>query len=95
MAMQAPISKNKLQSMIGKEIDVLVDGVSDESELVMEGRYWGQAPEVDGKVFLSEGEAEAGQMRKAIVSAASDYDLVADLIDDGDANPRKRSLPLA
>ena len=81
MRTQRPISRAKLRARIGTEVEVLVDGVSDESEFLLEGRFWGQAPEVDGKVYLSNGRAEPGELRRALVRDAADYDLVADLLD--------------
>jgi ribosomal protein S12 methylthiotransferase len=103
MTAQRPISRDRLRALVGAELDVLVDGVSDESDLLLEGRWWGQAPEVDGKVHLANGTAQPGELRRALVTQASDYDLVADLLDpDGrrDAPPgapaprRRRTLHL-
>lgn len=102
MSTQRPISRSKLRARIGTEIEVLVEGVSDESDFLLEGRYWGQAPEVDGKVYLANGAAEAGQLRKAVVSDAADYDLMADLLGDDGAweappgveRPKKRRVTL-
>ena len=69
---------------IGRELEVLVEGPSDENEFVLEGRRWGQAPEIDGQVYLANGEAGRGEIRQALVTAAADYDLVADLLgEDG------------
>jgi ribosomal protein S12 methylthiotransferase len=81
MTLQRGISKKKLKRMIGREIEVLVEGVSDESELLLEGRHRGQAPEIDGKVHLANGTAPIGTITKALVTHAADYDLVADLFD--------------
>ncbi len=81
MAAQRPISRRKLKAMIGREVEVLVEGPSSESEYLLEGRWWGQAPEIDGNVILANGTARPGELRKAIVTAAADYDLVADLAD--------------
>ncbi len=81
MSAQRPISRKKLKAMVGREIEVLVEGPSSESEYLFEGRWWGQAPEIDGKVILANGEARPGEIRKAWVTAAADYDLVADLYD--------------
>lgn len=102
MSTQRPISRKKLRARIGTEIEVLVDGVSDESDFLLEGRYWGQAPEVDGKVYLANGAARPGELRKAIVSDAADYDLMADLLGDDGAweappgvdRPTKRRVKL-
>jgi ribosomal protein S12 methylthiotransferase len=80
MQLQRPISRKKLRGLVGRELEVLVEGVSDESEFLLEGRHQGQAPDIDGKVYLANGEARAGEIRRAIVTDAADYDLVADLL---------------
>ncbi|MET0341100.1 MAG: 30S ribosomal protein S12 methylthiotransferase RimO [Polyangiales bacterium] len=89
MQIQRPISKKKLRGLIGQELEVLVEGVSDESEFLLEGRHAGQAPEIDGKVFLANGEAEVGELRRAIITDAADYDLVADLLPRDGARPER------
>jgi ribosomal protein S12 methylthiotransferase len=90
LAAQRRISRAKLRARIGSEIEVLVDGADEETELLLEGRWWGQAPEVDGKVHLANGEAAPGEFRRAVVTHAADHELVADLLDaEG-----RRSSPL-
>ena len=90
MAMQRAIAREKNRALVGRELDVLVEGPSEEHDLVMKGRHAGQAPEIDGGVYLSGGEAHAGQMRRVQVTQASDFDLVGDLLDDPAARrPRK------
>jgi len=81
MSLQRPISRSRLDLRIGTELDVLVEGVSDESEWLLQGRWWGQAPEVDGSVYLANGTAQAGEIRRVLVTDAADYDLMADFID--------------
>ena len=81
MDLQRPISRERLDLRIGTELDVLVEGVSDESDLLLQGRWWGQAPEVDGSVYLANGRAQAGEIRRVLVTDAGDYDLMADFID--------------
>jgi ribosomal protein S12 methylthiotransferase len=81
MSIQRPISRERLELRVGTELDVLVEGVSDESEWLLQGRWWGQAPEVDGSVYLANGTAHAGEMRRVLVTDAADYDLMADFID--------------
>jgi ribosomal protein S12 methylthiotransferase len=90
LAIQQKISRKKLRARIGTELEVLVDGVDEESELLLEGRWWGQAPEVDGKVHLANGSARPGEFRRALVTAAADHELVADLLDPSG----RRSSPL-
>ncbi len=78
MAVQRPIARARNRARIGQTLDVLVEGPSTEHEFVMQGRHAGQAPEVDGVVFLSGGDFQAGTMIRATVTQAADYDLVAE-----------------
>jgi ribosomal protein S12 methylthiotransferase len=89
MALQRPISRERLELRVGTELDVLVEGVSDESDLLLQGRWWGQAPEVDGSVYLANGTSRAGEIRRVLVTDAADYDLMADFID----GPEGRDAP--
>jgi ribosomal protein S12 methylthiotransferase len=88
-AIQRRISKKKTAALVGRELDVLVEGPSEEHELVMTARHAGQAPDIDGVVFLSGGEASPGQMRRVSISQSSDYDVVGELIDEDTAVPAK------
>jgi ribosomal protein S12 methylthiotransferase len=102
MRVQKPISRGRLELRVGTELDVLVEGVSDESEWLLQGRWWGQAPEVDGSVYLANGTAQAGEFRRVLVTDAADYDLMADFIDarggrdapPGAKDPRKPKVKL-
>jgi ribosomal protein S12 methylthiotransferase len=81
MSVQRRISKKKNRALIGQELEVLVEGPSEESELVMAGRHPGQAPEIDGSVYLSGGPVAPGDLCRARVTSASDYDLVAEVLE--------------
>jgi ribosomal protein S12 methylthiotransferase len=76
--LQRGISRKKNQARVGSELRVLVEGASEESELVMIGRHAGQAPEVDGVVYLSHGPVQPGTFCTARVVSATDYDLLAE-----------------
>jgi len=89
MALQRPISRAKNQKLVGSRIDVVVEGASDEHEYVLMGRHAGQAPEIDGQVYLSGGEATPGTMRKVEITQASDYDLVGELLDETSTDVRR------
>ena len=80
MHMQREISADKLQDRVGSQVDVLVEGVSEETDLLLQGRWSGQAPDVDGVTYINEGYAEAGEIVKAEIVQAGDYDLVARLL---------------
>ncbi len=99
MALQRRIAREANRSRVGQELDVLVEGPSEEHEFVLKGRHRGQAPEIDGEVFLSGDDAQAGQIRRVKVVQASDYDLVGDLLPREEEAPPRRtrrrvSLPM-
>jgi ribosomal protein S12 methylthiotransferase len=79
MKIQRAVSKRRLRSLIGTDMDVLVEGESDESELLLVGRHAGQAPEVDGRVHLINGSAQPGEIHRVRITHSADYDLVGDL----------------
>jgi ribosomal protein S12 methylthiotransferase len=79
MKLQRAISKRRLRALVGRELQVLVEGESDESELLLVGRHAGQAPDVDGKVHLLNGSAQPGEIHTVKITHSSDYDLVGDL----------------
>ena len=82
MRVQRQISKKKMKAMVGRTIDVLVEGPSEESEFLLEGRHEGQAPEIDGQVYLALGEnggkpPRQGDLVRARVTGFADYDVAA------------------
>ena len=84
MSIQLKISKRKKKKLIGREFDLLLEGESEESELLMEGRTTMHAPEIDGKVFVNEFpeqiDPQPGQFYRCEITEAHDYDLVAKII---------------
>jgi len=82
MALQRTISRRKLKRKVGGLYPVLVEGRSEETDLLLQGRLESQAPEIDGRVLLSDfvgREPQPGEFRWARITAASDYDVVARL----------------
>ncbi len=90
MTLQRKIAHEKNAALVGRTLDVLVEGTSDEHEYVMMGRHAGQAPDIDGQVYLSGGECAAGELRRVTITQASDYDLVGELTDDPPVVAAKR-----
>jgi len=76
MSRQKGISLKKNQSRVGSIEPVLVSGVSPESELLIQGRTRFQAPDVDGVVFIADGEPKTGEVVKVKITEAHAYDLV-------------------
>jgi len=75
MALQQDISAAKLQTKIGKTIEILIDEVDADGAI---GRSSADAPDIDGRVFLEGAiELSPGDFVEAEVTAADDYDLWA------------------
>jgi ribosomal protein S12 methylthiotransferase len=81
MGIQRQISKKKKKVLVGREFDLLLEGTSEETELLLEGRTPMHAPEIDGKVFVNDFPAqltpETGEFYRCRITEAHDYDLVA------------------
>ena len=76
---------------------MLVEGVSPDSEHLLIGRHAGQAPEIDGQVYINRGHARAGQMVRVRVEQAGEYDLVGGIEGADDAavlEATRRKKPL-
>ncbi|HXC42186.1 MAG TPA: 30S ribosomal protein S12 methylthiotransferase RimO [Candidatus Dormibacteraeota bacterium] len=84
MGIQRKISKKKKKALVGQEFDLLLEGSSDETDLLMEGRTSMHAPEIDGKVFVNdfpeETEPQAGEFYRCEITETHDYDLVAKIL---------------
>jgi ribosomal protein S12 methylthiotransferase len=80
MRIQRGVSRRRQARLLGKELEVLVSGESDESEYLLEGRWAGQAPEIDGVVYLADGTARPGDIVRARVTSFADYDLAASIV---------------
>ena len=80
MQAQARISKAKLKKKIGQTLDVLVDEI--DADGITIGRSWADAPEIDGRVYLSaDRPLKPGQVVKALVVQADAHDLNAEVVD--------------
>jgi ribosomal protein S12 methylthiotransferase len=84
MSIQKKISRTKKKSLIGQEFDLLLEGASTETDLLLEGRTAMHAPEIDGKVFVNDfpegDQPKEGEFYRCRITAAHDYDLVAEIL---------------
>jgi len=84
MQIQKGISKRKKKTLRGKEFDVLLEGTSEESDLLLEGRSPMHAPEIDGKLYIAdvpEGlKPVPGDFYRCAITETHDYDLVARIV---------------
>ncbi len=86
LALQAGLSKEIQKKYIGKVEPVLVEGVSGETDLLLEGRTRYQAPEVDGCVYINDGVASPGDIVRVEICEAQIYDLVGRIVEPGNAH---------
>ena len=84
MQIQRRISRQRKKALVGHQFELLLEGVSEESELLLEGRTAMHAPEIDGKVFVADmqegNQPQPGEFYRCEITAAHDYDLVAKIV---------------
>ncbi|HWG59244.1 MAG TPA: 30S ribosomal protein S12 methylthiotransferase RimO [Candidatus Acidoferrales bacterium] len=85
MAIQKKISARKLRARVGGRAVAMIEGPSKETDLVWEARLEGMAPEIDGKVYVTEFEGVSdaaelpppGSLATIEITGAKGYDLIA------------------
>jgi ribosomal protein S12 methylthiotransferase len=100
MELQRPIAAAHQRALVGRRLEVLVEGASEESEHHLAGRHAQQAPEIDGLTYLNEiaipGDEGAavypGDIATVEITDAGDYDLVGRVVAK-DAMPRAAARP--
>jgi ribosomal protein S12 methylthiotransferase len=65
---------------IGTDVESLVEGVSEESELLLQGRTWDQAPEIDGVLYITSGNARAGEIHTVRITESHGTDLFGEIV---------------
>jgi ribosomal protein S12 methylthiotransferase len=84
MQIQKSLSKRNKRKLIGRQFDLLLEGQSEETELLWEGRTEMHAPEIDGKVFINDfgphDQVRPGEFHRVEITEAHDYDLVARIV---------------
>lgn len=81
MKAQAAISLRKNRARVGSRLKVLVEGASPETEHLLQGRTEGQAPEIDGRVLITDGMAYPGSFVEVEVTEAHPHDLVGRIME--------------
>jgi ribosomal protein S12 methylthiotransferase len=99
MAIQKKISARKLRGRVGQRVAAMLEGASRESELVWEARLEGMAPEIDGKVYVTDlgaaADAQPGDMVTLEITKAHAYDLEGRVADLPPADGRVREARFA
>ena len=81
MRSQARLSFRRNRALIGTTEQVIVEGYSEETELLLKGRSSRQAPDIDGQVYITSGTANVGDIVLLKITDSSDYDLIGEMIE--------------
>lgn len=82
MRMQSRVSFRINRGLVGTVEQVIVEGYSDETDLLLKGRTSRQAPDIDGQVYITSGRADVGDIVSCRITDSSDYDLVAEMLEE-------------
>jgi ribosomal protein S12 methylthiotransferase len=77
MALSRQIARARTAQLVGRELEVIVEGPEDEQGFVLVGRHIGQAPEIDGQTYLVSSDASPGDIVLSRIIEAREHDLVA------------------
>ncbi|MFA6823638.1 MAG: TRAM domain-containing protein, partial [Geobacter sp.] len=81
MKVQARLSFRRNRAHVGQVEQVIVEGYSEETELLLKGRTSHQAPDIDGQVYITSGQANVGDIVACRITDSSDYDLIAEMVE--------------
>jgi ribosomal protein S12 methylthiotransferase len=93
MEAQREIAREQQRSLVGRRLEVLVEGRAEETEHLLAGRHAQQAPEIDGLTYVNEGVAYPGEIVTVEITDAHDHDLVGRVVARDARRPAAR-LPL-
>ncbi len=82
MKAQARVSFQKNRSLVGFTELVLVEGYSEETDLLLKGRSARQAPDIDGQYLITSGVADVGEYVQLKITDSSEYDLIGEIVEE-------------
>jgi len=82
MKAQARVSFSKNRALLGRTEKVLVEGYSEETDLLLKGRGERHAPDIDGHFLITAGEANIGDYVQLKITDSSEYDLIGEIVDE-------------
>jgi ribosomal protein S12 methylthiotransferase len=91
MELQQGIARAHQRAMVGRRLEVLVEGRAEETEHLLAGRHAQQAPEIDGLTYVNDGVAYPGEIVTVEITDASEYDLVGRVVE---RDPSRAAAPL-
>jgi len=82
MKAQARVSLKKNLALKGRIEPTLIEGYSEETELLLRGRSVRQAPDVDGQVYITSGQADVGDIVNLKITDSSEHDLIGEICEN-------------
>lgn len=82
MKAQSRLSFKRNRRLVGMLEEVIVEGYSEETELLLKGRSSRQAPDIDGQVYITAGTANVGDIVPLKITDSSDYDLIGEIVEE-------------
>lgn len=82
MKAQARVSFSKNRALIGCTETVLIEGYSEETDLLLKGRGVRHAPDIDGQFLITSGHADVGDYVQLHITDSSEYDLIGEIVED-------------
>ena len=83
LSLQQPVARGKLRALRGRTVDAIVEGPSEEHEYLLEGRMRSQAPEIDGRLLITDAggrELSPGAIVSVRIDKAFDYDVTGSVV---------------
>lgn len=81
-SIQEKIAKKKNAQRIGKKFEVLVEGFYEETDLLLKGRTYFQAPDIDGITLINKGECQKGDFSKVKITKTIGYDILGEVVNE-------------
>jgi len=78
---QLKLNQKKLAAWVGREVEVLVEGTHEDTELLLKGRNYGQAPGIDNLTLINDGHARVGDFVTVRIDEIAGLDLVGGIVD--------------
>lgn len=83
--------KKRLKKRVGSIETAIVEGFSEETDLLLEGRTWDQAPEIDGKLYITDGDPAVGEIVRVLITETRGIDLFGEIRRQENSSIRHRN----
>jgi ribosomal protein S12 methylthiotransferase len=80
LEVQRPIALARRERLVGRRLAALIEGPCRETEHLLEGRHYGMAPEIDGRLLINDGVALPGTLAEVEITEAFADDLVGRVV---------------